>query len=149
MSGLRVDEKQLSDIRFESWSAGQSEERLIEVTDKHGMSQGAHNVGFAIELEGLPLASGMRKRKRAVLSRRRRGESKLGRRQWRRRAISSLLPLQMIWILVLRWSSIRIARGFNDCKALGWDRFTSTFPLMTCSIAENPGTTSHRVARSV
>ena len=37
------------------------EERLIEVTDKHGMSQGAHNVGFAIELEGLPLALGMRK----------------------------------------------------------------------------------------
>jgi hypothetical protein len=32
------------------------------VTDKHGMSQGAHNVGFAIELEGLPLALGMRKR---------------------------------------------------------------------------------------
>lgn len=62
MSGLRVDEKQLSDIRFESWSAGQSEERLIEVTDKHGMSQGADNVGFAIELEGLPLALGMRKR---------------------------------------------------------------------------------------
>jgi hypothetical protein len=62
MSGLRVDEKQLSDIRFESWSAGQSEERLIEVTDKHGMSQNAHNVGFAIELEGLPLALGMRKR---------------------------------------------------------------------------------------
>ena len=28
----------------------------------HGMSQGAHNVGFAIELEGLPLALGMRNR---------------------------------------------------------------------------------------
>ena len=38
------------------------EERLIEVTDKHGVSQGAHNVGFAIELEGLPLALGMRNR---------------------------------------------------------------------------------------
>ncbi|HCG95362.1 MAG TPA: hypothetical protein DEX20_07055 [Halieaceae bacterium] len=62
MSGLRIDEKQLSDIRFESWSAGQSEERLIKVTDKHGMSQGAHNVGFAIELEGLALALGMRNR---------------------------------------------------------------------------------------
>lgn len=62
LSGLGVDEKQLPDIRFESWSAGQSEERLIEVTDTHGMSQGAHNVGFAIELEGLPLALGMRKR---------------------------------------------------------------------------------------
>ena len=62
MSGLRVDEKQLSDIRFESWSECESEERLIEVPDKHGMSQGAHNVGFAIELGGLPLALGMRKR---------------------------------------------------------------------------------------
>jgi hypothetical protein len=59
---LEATLKQLSDIRFESWSAGQSEERLIEVTDKHGMSQGAHNVGFAIELEGLPLALGMRNR---------------------------------------------------------------------------------------
>ena len=62
MSRLRIDEKQLSDIRFESWSAGQSEERLIEVIDKHGMSQGAHNVGFAIGLEGLPLTLGMRNR---------------------------------------------------------------------------------------
>jgi len=62
MSGLRIDEKQLSDSRFESWSAGQSEERLIEVTDEHGMSQGAHNVGFAIELEGLSLSLGVRSR---------------------------------------------------------------------------------------
>jgi hypothetical protein len=62
MSGLRIDEKQLSDIQFESWSAGQSEARLIEVTDKHGMSKGAHNVGFAIDLEGMPLALGMRNR---------------------------------------------------------------------------------------
>jgi hypothetical protein len=32
------------------------------MTDKHGMSQEAHNVGFAIELAGLPLALGMRNR---------------------------------------------------------------------------------------
>jgi len=62
MSGFRIDEKQLSDIRFQSWSAGQCEERLIEVIDKHGMSRGAHNVGFVIELNGLPLALGVRNR---------------------------------------------------------------------------------------
>ena len=49
-------------FKFEVCVAGQSEERLIEVTDKHGMSQGAQKVGFAIELEGLPLALGMRNR---------------------------------------------------------------------------------------
>ena len=52
----------MSDIRFEYWSAGQSEARLIEMTDRHGISQGAHNVGFAIELEGSPLEIGMRNR---------------------------------------------------------------------------------------
>ena len=62
MVWAQLDEKQLSDIRFEYWSADQSEERLIEMTDKHGMSQGAHNVGFAIELEGSPLEIGMRNR---------------------------------------------------------------------------------------
>ena len=36
--------------------------RSIEVTHKHDMSQGAQNVGFAIGLEGLPLALGMRNR---------------------------------------------------------------------------------------
>ena len=40
-------------------------------------------------------------------------------------------------------------RGFNGCKAHGWDRCTSTFPPLTCSIAENPGTTSHWVVRLV
>ena len=58
----QLDEKQQSDIRFEYWSAGQSEKRLIEMADKHGMSHVAHNVGFAIELEGSPLEIGMRNR---------------------------------------------------------------------------------------
>ena len=56
----QLDEKQLSDIRFEYWSAGQSEYRLIEMADKHGMSRGAHNVGFATELEGSTFEIGMR-----------------------------------------------------------------------------------------
>ena len=62
MLGLRIDEKQLSNIRFESWFAGLSEERLIELNDKYGVSQGVHDLGFAFELGGLPLVLGMRNR---------------------------------------------------------------------------------------
>ena len=60
--GSRVDERKLSDIRFESWSARRSEGPLIEVIDKHDMSQAAQNSGSAIELEGLFLALGMSNR---------------------------------------------------------------------------------------
>jgi hypothetical protein len=62
MSGLRVDEGRLTKIHFEPWSAGQPDERLIEVTDKHGLSQSAHNVGFTLELEGHTLSLGVRNR---------------------------------------------------------------------------------------
>ncbi|MDB2654617.1 hypothetical protein N9Y68_06840 [Luminiphilus sp.] len=62
MSGIRVDEGRLMNIHFQSWSAGQLEERLIEVTDKHGLSQGAHNVGFTLELEDRTLSLGVRNR---------------------------------------------------------------------------------------
>jgi len=62
MSGIRVDEGRLMNIHFQSWSAGQPEERLIEVTDKHGLSQGAHNVGFTLELEDRTLSLGVRNR---------------------------------------------------------------------------------------
>lgn len=47
---------------FESMSAGQYEERFIEVTDKHVMNYGAHKVDFAMKVEGLPLRLGMRNR---------------------------------------------------------------------------------------
>lgn len=62
MSGLRVDEGRLTKIYFEPWSAGQPDERLIDVTDKHGLSQSAHNVGFTLELEGHTLSLGVRNR---------------------------------------------------------------------------------------
>jgi hypothetical protein len=62
MSGIRVDEGRLMNIHFQSWSAGQPEERLIEVTDKHGLSQSAHNVGFTLELEDRTLSLGVRNR---------------------------------------------------------------------------------------
>jgi hypothetical protein len=32
------------------------------VTDKHGLSQSAHNVGFTLELEGRTLSLGVRNR---------------------------------------------------------------------------------------
>ena len=50
MLGLRINEKQLSDTQFESWSAGLSQERLIELNDKYGVNQGLHDLGFATEL---------------------------------------------------------------------------------------------------
>ena len=62
MSGLRVDEGRLTKIHFEPRSAGQPDERLIEVTDKHGLSQSAHNVAFTLDLEGHTLPLGVRNR---------------------------------------------------------------------------------------
>ena len=62
MSGIRVDEGRLTKIHFEPWSAGQPDERLIEVAEKHGLSQSAHNVGFTPELEGRTLSLGVRNR---------------------------------------------------------------------------------------
>lgn len=62
MSGLRIDERRLTDLSFEPWSAGQAQERVIEVLDKHGLSQGVHNVAFTVELDGQSLSLGMRNR---------------------------------------------------------------------------------------
>ena len=74
--------------------------------------------------------------------------------QARAKSVAETLYIEFVAVVddldsVLRWSLMRIARGFNGCKAHGWDRCTSTFPPLTCSIAENPDTTSHWVVRLV
>ena len=60
MSGLRMGESLLTDIRFESWSVGQADARVVEVTDKHGLSQTAHNLGFTVVLGSQELGLGLR-----------------------------------------------------------------------------------------
>ena len=62
ISGLRMGESLLTDIRFESWSVGQADARVVEVTDKHGLSQTAHNLGFTVVLGSQELGLGLRNR---------------------------------------------------------------------------------------
>lgn len=62
MSGLRVAEQKLSKMAFADWSAGESGARVIEFTDKHGLSQQALSVGFTVDLQTTSLVLGVRNR---------------------------------------------------------------------------------------
>lgn len=62
MSGLRVGECRLNKMDFSDWSAGESDARAIEFTDKHGLRQQAMSVGFQVILDDTSLELGIRNR---------------------------------------------------------------------------------------
>lgn len=62
MSGLRMGERGLTAIEFLDWSAGESDARAIEFTDKHGLRQQALSVGFRTVLDESVLELGVRNR---------------------------------------------------------------------------------------